>query len=169
MTWSHFADLGVTTSPSPSPWPTEFRSDVGGEEGKVMPGLSGSCLFPGLGSLAQTQPLCAGLGLGHRSSEPHEPNRKSSDPRPREQTRGPGSLLATDSLGGLAATSFVYIVRLANWAFHKTHRRAEPALLESFISCSHRGRSPEPDGYQSQERTRQHTRTPEYHPEVSCS
>lgn len=65
----------------------------GRKERNVMPGLSGCSLLPGLGSLAHTQPVCAGLGLGHRAFEPREPNRDSSNPEPREQTRDPGSLL----------------------------------------------------------------------------
>lgn len=75
------------------------------------------CLAPAsfLGWDLWPRPACVRrAGFGPIVSEPHEPNRDSSDPQPREHTPGPGSLLAIHPLGDLAATSFVRRVSLAN-------------------------------------------------------
>lgn len=74
-----------------------------------MPGLSGCSLLPGLGSLAHTQPVCAGLGLG-----PANPTETAVTLGHANKPEVPDLCFATHSLGGLAATSFVYTVRLAD-------------------------------------------------------
>lgn len=57
-------------SPSPRPTPSLGLMPEGRSGGKGMPGLPGARLLPGLGSLDQTQPVWAGLGLGHALPSP---------------------------------------------------------------------------------------------------
>lgn len=110
--------------------------------------MPGAPLLPGLETLAQTHATCLhGAGSEPRSSEPRKPNRdSSSDPGPGEHILGPDLCLPPTPLAAWLPPHLPAPSASTAESPHKTHRGAEPALWQSFISCCHRGRSPEPGG-----------------------
>lgn len=75
--------------------------------GEVMPSLPGSHQLPGLRTLAQTQPVREGLGLGLGQASGGAANQTGTaatpDPGHCQHTPGPGLLPTTHSRGDLAA------------------------------------------------------------------
>ena len=137
----------------------------------MRPGLPGSHQLPGLRTLALTQPVREGLGLGLGQASPGAANQTGTAVTPPPPTRPlpthPGSRIATDHpLPGRSGCSRARTARLADRTPHKTHRGAEPALLESFIWCCHRGRGPEPGAPPATRTSERAARSgaPGYHP-----
>ena len=114
--------------------------------GEVMPSLPGSHQLPGLRTLAQTN-LCARGWVWAWARRPGAQRTKQGQQRP--PTPATANTPRVPDCYRPPTPGAIWLLtcrtaRLADRTPHKTHRGAEPALLESFIWCCHRGRGPEP-------------------------